>query len=79
MDIDSFSYEYIKETKELFCCEEYEDSFPDISNILQSSRFRRDVSVRHESNWFLLDNRLYLLFHISPIFWILFYIIKKGN
>ena len=79
MDTDSLSYGYVKETKELFCCEECEDPFFDISNILQPTRIRYDVSVRHESNWFLLGNRFYLLFHISPIFWIIFYLIKKGN
>ena len=50
-----------------------EDDLPDSSNIFQSSRIRRSISCSDELDRIFLGNRFNLLFHVSPIFWVLFF------
>jgi hypothetical protein len=49
------------------------DSCPDPSNVFQSTRIRRFIRSCDEVDRVILGNRFNLLFHISPIFWIIFF------
>lgn len=50
-----------------------EDSFVNFSDFFQPTWFRRFIRSSDEVDRFILDNRFNLLFHISPVFWILFF------
>lgn len=47
------------------------------SNILQPTWFRRAFRPSDELDRFLPANRYYLLFHISPVFWLILLFTKK--
>ena len=79
MEEDSFSYENVKKSKKGIYDKEYENSISDSRDFFQSFRLRHIIQCNNESYKLLLDNRFNLLFHISPIFWIVLYFIKKGN
>ena len=63
-----------KKSKTNFSKKEVENSISDSCDILQSSRVRCFVRFSNEMDELVLDNRLNFLFHISPIFWLIFFI-----
>ena len=50
------------------------NDLPDPSDLLQSPRVRRFICFSNEVDELILDNRLNFLFHVSPIFWLIFFI-----
>ena len=63
-----------KKSKTDFSKKEVENSISNSCDILQSSRVRCFVRFSNEMDELVLDNRLNFLFHISPIFWLIFFI-----
>lgn len=63
-----------KKSKRNFSKKEVENRVSDTSDILQSARVRRFICFSNEVDELVLDNRLNFLFHISPIFWLIFFI-----
>jgi hypothetical protein len=68
-----------KKSKRNFSKKEAENDFSDSSDILQSSRVRRFIRFSNEMDELILDNRFNFLFHISPIFWIVFFVCSRGK
>jgi len=54
-----------------------EDDLPDSSNVLQSSGIRCIISCGDAMDRVFLGNRLNLLFHVCPIFWLILFIKSK--
>jgi hypothetical protein len=73
MDGESYRFKN-KKSKRNFSKKEVENDVSDTSDFLQSSRVRRFICFSNEVDELVLDNRLNFLFHISPIFWLIFFI-----
>jgi hypothetical protein len=68
-----------KKSKRNFSKKEDENALPDSSDVLQSARVRCFIRFSNEMDELILDNRLNFLFHISPIFWIVFFVCSRGK
>jgi hypothetical protein len=68
-----------KKSKRNFSEKEVEDSVSNTSDFLQSSRVRRLIRFSDEVDELVLDHRFNFLFHISPIFWIIFFVCSRGK
>jgi hypothetical protein len=78
MDGESYRFKN-KKSKRNFSKKEVENDVSDTSDFLQSSRVRRIIRFSNEMDELILDHRLNFLFHISPIFWIVFFVCSRGK
>ena len=55
------------------------NNIADVSDVLQSTRIRRDIRMGYAHYRKLLSDRYYILFHFNVLFWLIFISIQKTN
>jgi hypothetical protein len=74
MDGDSYKRKIKIDEEEVLPKEATKNNVSNTCDILQSPRVRRFICFSNEVDELVLDNRFNFLFHVSPIFWIIFFI-----